>query len=42
VLDQALAIDPDRFPDNRLENLVVQRRAHWLRDRVDELFLESP
>jgi predicted anti-sigma-YlaC factor YlaD len=42
MLDQALAIDPDRFPDNRLENLVVQRRAHWLRDRVDELFLESP
>jgi predicted anti-sigma-YlaC factor YlaD len=42
MLDQALAIDPDRFPDHRLENLVVQRRAHWLRDRVDELFLESP
>jgi predicted anti-sigma-YlaC factor YlaD len=42
VLDQALAIDPDGFPDNRLENLVAQRRAHWLRDRVDELFLESP
>ncbi len=42
LLDQALAIDPDRFADNRLENLIVQRRARWLRDRVDELFLESP
>jgi predicted anti-sigma-YlaC factor YlaD len=42
VLDQALAIDPDRFPDNRLENLIEQRRARWLRDHVDELFLENP
>jgi predicted anti-sigma-YlaC factor YlaD len=42
VLDQALAIDADRYPDNRLENLIEQRRAGWLRDRVDELFLESP
>jgi predicted anti-sigma-YlaC factor YlaD len=42
VLDQALAIDPDRFVDNRLENLIMQRRARWLRDRVDELFLENP
>ncbi|MFI4890585.1 MAG: TRAP transporter TatT component family protein [Steroidobacterales bacterium] len=39
LLDQALAIDPDRHPDNRLENLIVQRRARWLRERVDELFL---
>jgi len=43
-LDQALAIDPDQYPENRLENLVLQRRAHWLRDRVDILFLpeETP
>jgi predicted anti-sigma-YlaC factor YlaD len=39
LLDQALAIDPDRYPNNRLENLIVQRRARWLRQRVDELFL---
>jgi len=42
VLDQALAIDADRFVDNRLENLIEQRRARWLRERVDELFLENP
>ncbi len=42
VLDQALAIDADRYPDTRLENLIEQRRARWLRDRVDELFLETP
>ena len=42
VLDQAVAIDAERFPDNRLENLIEQRRARWLRDRVDELFLENP
>ncbi len=39
LLDQALAIDPDRHPDNRLENLILQRRATWLRQRVDDLFL---
>jgi predicted anti-sigma-YlaC factor YlaD len=38
-LDLALAIDPDRHPDDRLENLVMQRRAQWLRGRVDDLFL---
>lgn len=42
VLEQALAIDADRYPDTRLENLIEQRRARWLRDRVDELFLEKP
>jgi predicted anti-sigma-YlaC factor YlaD len=38
-LDQALAIDADQYPENRLENLITQRRAHWLRQRADELFL---
>jgi len=41
LLAQSLSIDPDRFPDNRLENLVMQRRARWLQGRVDELFLPS-
>ena len=41
LLAQALAIDADRFPDNRLENLVMQRRAHWLQARVDDLFLSA-
>ena len=41
LLTQALSVDPDRFPDNRLENLVMQRRARWLQAQVDELFLPT-
>jgi predicted anti-sigma-YlaC factor YlaD len=39
-LNQALAIDVDRKPDNRLANIIMQRRASWLLDNVDEYFLE--
>ena len=39
LLRQALAIDPDLHPSNRLLNLVMQRRARWLLARTDELFL---
>jgi predicted anti-sigma-YlaC factor YlaD len=39
LLDRALAIDVDARPEWRLVNLVLQKRARWLRDRVDELFL---
>ena len=41
VLEQALAVDPDADLDNRLANLVAQRRARWLLKHVDELFLEA-
>jgi len=40
LLGRALAIDVDRAPEWRVENLVQQRRARWLLSRVDELFLE--
>jgi predicted anti-sigma-YlaC factor YlaD len=40
LLARALAIDVDRAPELRVENLVQQRRARWLLARVDELFLE--
>jgi predicted anti-sigma-YlaC factor YlaD len=30
LLRQALAVDPDRRPEWRLANLVMQRRARWL------------
>jgi predicted anti-sigma-YlaC factor YlaD len=40
LLDQALAIDPDAAPSYRLANLIAQRRAAWLRARVDALFFE--
>jgi len=39
LLEKALAIDVDRKPEYRLENLVMQRRARWLLSRIDELFL---
>ena len=41
MLEKALAVDPDADPDHRLANLVAQRRARWLLDHIDELFLES-
>jgi len=39
LLNQALAINPDADPDNRLVNTVMQRRALWLLSRKAELFL---
>lgn len=40
LLTAALAIDVDSAPERRVENLVQQRRARWLLDRTDELFVE--
>jgi predicted anti-sigma-YlaC factor YlaD len=41
LLDRALAFDArSSAPECRMENLVSQRRARWLKGRVDELFLE--
>ena len=41
LVDQVLAIDPDEYPEDRLLNLIAQRRAQWLLDRIDELFLDG-
>jgi len=41
LLDRALAFDARALaPEHRLSNLVSQRRARWLKGRVDELFLD--
>jgi predicted anti-sigma-YlaC factor YlaD len=40
LLRQALSIDPDRHPENRLANLVSQRRARWLLARTERLFTD--
>lgn len=41
LLDRALAFDArTEAPEHRMDNLVSQRRARWLKGRVDELFLE--
>jgi len=39
LLAQALAIDADAFPEHRLVNRVMQRRARWLAAKRDDLFL---
>ncbi len=38
MLKTALKIDPNAEPSNRLQNLVLQRRARWLLSRADKLF----
>jgi len=40
LLEKALEVDPDAARDQRLANILAQRRARWLLSRVDELFLE--
>lgn len=40
LLGQALAIDVDAVPAQRLANLIAQKRARWLLSRADELFIE--
>jgi predicted anti-sigma-YlaC factor YlaD len=39
LLNQALAINADARPENRLVNTVMQKRARWLLSRKSELFL---
>jgi len=41
LVDKALAIDPDAHEEIRLANIVAQRRARWLLDHEDELFLDA-
>lgn len=40
LLAQALAVDIDKDPAQRLANVISQRRAQWLLDRADDLFVE--
>jgi predicted anti-sigma-YlaC factor YlaD len=41
LLDQALAVDVTRAPQNRLVNTLSQRRALWLRAHAGDLFLDA-
>jgi predicted anti-sigma-YlaC factor YlaD len=41
LLKQALAIDVNARPEYRLANVIMQRRARWLLQRIDDLFLEE-
>ena len=40
LLNEALAIDVNKAPDQRLANVISQRRAKWLLGRIDDLFVE--
>ncbi|MGV8075523.1 MAG: TRAP transporter TatT component family protein [Syntrophobacteraceae bacterium] len=40
LLNQALAIDVNALPKQRLANVMAQRRARWLLNRMDRLFIE--
>lgn len=40
LLNQALAIDVNKDPSQRLANIVSQRRARWLLGRIDDLFVD--
>jgi predicted anti-sigma-YlaC factor YlaD len=39
LLNQALAIDINKAPDQKLANVISQRRARWLLARIDDLFV---
>jgi hypothetical protein len=39
LLEKALAIDVDRRPEDRLANVIMQRRARRLLARIEDLFL---
>ena len=41
LLKRALAIDVNAKPEYRLANLIMQRRARWLLQRTDDLFVEE-
>lgn len=41
LLNEALAFDPDQYPDTRLTNILAQQHAAWLLSRADRLFWAS-
>jgi predicted anti-sigma-YlaC factor YlaD len=44
LLQKALAVDANASPENRLENLLAQRKARWLLQHIGDFFLleEAP
>jgi predicted anti-sigma-YlaC factor YlaD len=39
LLKKALAVDVNASPENRLENILAQRKAHWLLEHIGDFFL---
>jgi len=43
LMAKALAIDVDKYPENRLSNIIFQRRAQFMLDNINDYFLiEEP
>lgn len=40
LMERILSFDVSSYPENRLLNILAQRRARRLKERIDELFLE--
>jgi predicted anti-sigma-YlaC factor YlaD len=40
-LAKALAVDPNAKPEWRLQNILARRRAEWLLEHADDLFIEE-
>ena len=41
LLRQVLEFDPNKSPENRLVNILNQRKARWLLDHIDDFFVET-
>lgn len=41
LLDAALAVDLDAWPERRVANTLAQRRARWLKGRIPDLFFDT-
>ena len=41
LLNKALKIDPEAAPENRLVNVLNQRKAQWLLEHAEDFFLET-
>jgi predicted anti-sigma-YlaC factor YlaD len=41
LLNKALKIDPEATPENRLANVLNQRKAQWLLEHADDFFIET-
>jgi predicted anti-sigma-YlaC factor YlaD len=39
LMNQALAVDPDAYPNARLINILAQRKARWYLENIDDYFL---
>ena len=39
LMEQALAVDADAYPDARLINILTQRKAQWYLDNLEDFFL---